>query len=102
MKCEEEPSNVLLLLMGKAMDEVEDDVMVKVWVTSGYYIGEMYMRILKPLMHTAAKSSLTILMKSCRQSINRKIFDRVMLIRTLPTTFLKIFCKFLLNSEDIL
>ena len=47
MKCEEEPSNVLWLQMGKAMDEVEDDVMVKVWVTSGYYIGEMYMRILK-------------------------------------------------------
>ena len=59
----------------------------------------------KPLMLTAAKSSLTMLMKSVCKSIIRKIFDGEMLIRTLPTThtsirFTEVFtCTYMIENK---
>ena len=62
--------------------------------------GSMFPNLdLNPLMLTAAKTSLTILMMSFR--LKHKIFQGEMLFRTLPTTLLQIFCKIILNSKVI-
>ena len=53
------------------------------------------------LMLAAAKSSLTILTKYCRQKHMWKKSERQMLFRTLPTTLHQIFCKSTLNSKAI-
>ena len=53
-------------------------------------------------MLTAIKSSLTILIKSCSDSILGKIFDKEMLIRTLPTHYFhKILHRIFLNLKSI-
>ena len=54
---------------------------------------------LNPLILTEAKSSQTILIKSCSKCIVRKIFDGEMLIRTYPTTLPEMFCKIILNFK---
>ena len=55
-----------------------------------------------PFILIGAKWSLTILMKSCKKKYNKeKIFDGEILIRTLATTLLQIFCKIILNLWDI-
>ena len=48
-----------------------------------------------------AQSCLTILMKSFDQRELGKIFEGKMLIRTLPTTFLQIFCEENLDFQVI-
>ena len=53
------------------------------------------------LMLTVAKSSLTILMKSWSKSVVRKMFDGEMLIGTLLTTLLQVFCKIIDNLKVI-
>ena len=67
----------------------------------GYGDTTISQRDFNPLMLTAAKTSLTILMKSSGFSTIGKIFEGEMLIRTLPTTLLQIFCKIILNSKVI-
>ena len=52
-------------------------------------------------MLTAAKTSLTILMKSFILKQNWQLLDGEMLIRTLPTNLLQSFCKIFLNSKVI-
>ena len=58
--------------------------------------------MLNPLTPTAAKSSLTILTKVSSKSMVGEIFEREMLIRTLLTTLLQIFCQTILNAEFII
>ena len=54
-----------------------------------------------PLILTAAKTSLRILKKSCRQKHSEEIFDGEMSIRKIPTTLPQIFCKMIINCKDI-
>ena len=50
-------------------------------------------------MLTAAKNSLTILINIAGKSTERKTFDGEMLIPTLPTTLLEVFCIIILNFK---
>ena len=52
-------------------------------------------------MLTAAKSSLEIWRKFSDKSMIRKIFEGEMFLKTLPTTFLQIVCKFIFNTQVI-
>ena len=56
--------------------------------------------IMVPFMITVAKSSRTILMKSCRYELCQKIFVTDMFIRTLPK--LLTFCSIIFNFEFFL
>ena len=56
--------------------------------------------IFNPSMLTAAKSSPTVLMKYFRQM--KSELNEGMLIRTLPSVLLQIFCKIILNFKVII
>ena len=54
-----------------------------------------------PIMLTAARSSLTILIIFGKPKSYSKIFDGEMSVRTVPTTLLQIFCKTILTFKVI-
>ena len=57
--------------------------------------------MLNPLMITAAKSSLTVLIEFLRESKITAFFEGEMFIRTIPSILLQIFCEIILNSKGI-
>ena len=56
---------------------------------------------INPLTLSVAKSSLTIVDKFSSESLVWKMFEGEMLIITLSTTLLEIFCKIILNFQVI-
>ena len=56
---------------------------------------------INPLMLTTAKTVRQCWWNLARKNINWKTFEGEMLIRTLPTTLLQIFCKIILNFKVI-
>ena len=63
------------------------------WLVRGFNIN--------PLMLKAAKTTWQFLWNLSNESIVEKIFEGELLIRTLPTTLLQIFCKISCNSKVI-